>query len=82
MNMQQKRIKGKKIKKTFTFPFGSTNCIRFKGYYLSPLWTPLKRRKGIQKLELQNFLSAPLFLEPENYQSCPICFHAADDHNL
>jgi len=27
-----------------TFPFGSTNCIRFKGYYLSPQRTPLKLR--------------------------------------
>jgi len=24
------------MKAAFTFPFGSTSCIRFKGYYLSP----------------------------------------------
>ena len=72
MNMQQKRIKGKKIKKTFTFPLGSTNCIRFKGYYLSPLWTPLKRGKGIQKMEFQNFLSAGAVFRAGNQQSCQI----------
>ena len=26
----------------FAFPYDSINCIRFKGYYLSPVRTPLK----------------------------------------
>jgi len=55
MNTAKREVKRKIYKKTFTFPFGSTNCIRFKGYYLSPIWTPLKLGKGIEKLELQNF---------------------------
>jgi len=33
----------------FTFPFGSTNCIRFKGYNLSPVRTPLKYAANLGK---------------------------------
>ena len=42
----------------FTFPFGSTNCIRFKGYYLSPLKDTPKVAVNLSKsfLNLQHFL--------------------------
>ena len=37
-----------------TFPFGSTNCIRFQGYYLSPqIGTPLKHVVNIGKKSIQ-----------------------------
>ena len=36
----------------FTFPFGSTNCIRFKGYYLSPLMDTPKVDVNLRKKNL------------------------------
>ncbi|MDR6943128.1 hypothetical protein J2W55_002981 [Mucilaginibacter pocheonensis] len=57
----------------FTFPFGSTNCIRFKGYYLSPLKDTPKVAVNLSKsfLNRQHFLifiGTPVFW----YRSIPL----------